>query len=491
MSKIFQNRDHVSPRPEKESLEQSLRQLERDIEKHDWEGVARLFDSVASRIFRAAPEISTDNALRLIALGNTPRLYRRTLRFSRSLLEYELEQRERSLILNAIGTLAENSGRSRLAEKSYSEAERFAPDGVKTTVRLDHAYFMLRRGRTDEAVALLNEVDLQSLSASVAVNQIYGFIAMMRGEDVERYAERLQGVAHSVLSESPDSDLYRYDVASRALHMNFYLELQTRNWKAARERLRMMERSTFVYCSNVSVLDHTAANLAGRFSLAQMEYAVCIGDERQARRAVGHLESVRERVRIAVGADSDLAVSLEFNQALGALWVAVKSGEQVHDLGSLRRRVAELGTATASKIPEAASASGMLSAAITAETAKRANRRADKNSARTDVSRIGRISREQLCEMSVDEITRRFGNHPLDTGRAEVQIALLQRRITMLTDHLKDSRSDHASRRGLFKLVAKRRRLLEYLEQQSIDRYRRLTYVLDIRRSSSSRRWKF
>ncbi|KQR86702.1 30S ribosomal protein S15 [Microbacterium sp. Leaf179] len=89
--------------------------------------------------------------------------------------------------------------------------------------------------------------------------------------------------------------------------------------------------------------------------------------------------------------------------------------------------------------------------------------------------------------MSAAEIVERFGSHPGDTGRVEVQIALLHRRIILLTEHLKDSHSDHSARRGLLQLVAQRRRLLEYLRRDSIDRYRTITYTLDVRRGSSNK----
>jgi small subunit ribosomal protein S15 len=69
-----------------------------------------------------------------------------------------------------------------------------------------------------------------------------------------------------------------------------------------------------------------------------------------------------------------------------------------------------------------------------------------------------------------------------DTGSAEVQIAVLTRRITDLTEHLKTHKHDHASRRGLLKLVGRRRRLLEYLKGEDIERYRDLIAKLGLRR---------
>lgn len=69
-----------------------------------------------------------------------------------------------------------------------------------------------------------------------------------------------------------------------------------------------------------------------------------------------------------------------------------------------------------------------------------------------------------------------------DTGSAEVQIAVLTRRIADLTEHLKLHAQDHHSRRGLLKLVGRRRRLLEYLRRRDIERYRAIIAKLGLRR---------
>jgi len=69
-----------------------------------------------------------------------------------------------------------------------------------------------------------------------------------------------------------------------------------------------------------------------------------------------------------------------------------------------------------------------------------------------------------------------------DTGSAEVQIAVLTKRITDLTDHLKTHKSDHHSRRGLLMMVGRRRRLLEYLKREDITRYREIVAKLGLRR---------
>ncbi|MCF7945039.1 MAG: 30S ribosomal protein S15, partial [Spirochaetia bacterium] len=72
------------------------------------------------------------------------------------------------------------------------------------------------------------------------------------------------------------------------------------------------------------------------------------------------------------------------------------------------------------------------------------------------------------------EIVKNYGESEKDTGSTEVQIALLTKRITELTEHFKTNKKDHASRRGLLKLVGKRRRLLRYLSDNDLDSYRKL-----------------
>jgi small subunit ribosomal protein S15 len=69
-----------------------------------------------------------------------------------------------------------------------------------------------------------------------------------------------------------------------------------------------------------------------------------------------------------------------------------------------------------------------------------------------------------------------------DTGSPEVQVAVLSRRINELTEHLKTHPKDHHSRRGLLRMVGRRRRLLEYLKRQDIERYRSLIGKLGLRR---------
>ncbi len=87
--------------------------------------------------------------------------------------------------------------------------------------------------------------------------------------------------------------------------------------------------------------------------------------------------------------------------------------------------------------------------------------------------------------MSVEnkkEIIDHYKLHEADTGSPEVQIAILTKRINHLTEHLKMHKKDHHSRRGLLKMVGKRRGLLNYLKDNDFDRYRQIIEQLGIRR---------
>ena len=77
---------------------------------------------------------------------------------------------------------------------------------------------------------------------------------------------------------------------------------------------------------------------------------------------------------------------------------------------------------------------------------------------------------------------RQFQLHEKDTGSADVQVALLTRRIAQLTEHLKTNAKDHSSRRGLLKMVAQRRSLLDYLSRSKSDRYKNLIEKLNLRK---------
>jgi small subunit ribosomal protein S15 len=80
------------------------------------------------------------------------------------------------------------------------------------------------------------------------------------------------------------------------------------------------------------------------------------------------------------------------------------------------------------------------------------------------------------------EIFDRHGRSSGDTGSPQVQIALLTKRIEQLTEHLRSHRKDHHSRRGLLKLVGRRRRLLNYLQKRDLESYRALIQELGLRR---------
>lgn len=81
-----------------------------------------------------------------------------------------------------------------------------------------------------------------------------------------------------------------------------------------------------------------------------------------------------------------------------------------------------------------------------------------------------------------EEIIRKYQLHENDRGSAPVQVALLTARINELTQHFQVHKKDHHSRRGLLKLVGKRRRLLEYLERTDLEAYRNLIADLGLRR---------
>ncbi len=80
------------------------------------------------------------------------------------------------------------------------------------------------------------------------------------------------------------------------------------------------------------------------------------------------------------------------------------------------------------------------------------------------------------------EVIGRFERHDGDTGSPEVQVALLTEKISYLGEHLKEHKSDHHSRRGLLKMVGRRRRLLDYLKGKNLERYKALIESLGLRR---------
>ena len=80
------------------------------------------------------------------------------------------------------------------------------------------------------------------------------------------------------------------------------------------------------------------------------------------------------------------------------------------------------------------------------------------------------------------EIIKKYARHEGDTGSPEVQIAVLTKRINDLTEHVKVHQKDHHSRRGLLKMVGKRRNLLNYLQKKDIERYRAIVAKLGLRK---------
>ena len=82
----------------------------------------------------------------------------------------------------------------------------------------------------------------------------------------------------------------------------------------------------------------------------------------------------------------------------------------------------------------------------------------------------------------IKDVIAKHGHHGTDTGSPEVQIALLTERINSLTEHLKKHQKDHHSRRGLLMMVGRRRRMLDYVRDRDIEKYRKLLDELQLRR---------
>ena len=87
-----------------------------------------------------------------------------------------------------------------------------------------------------------------------------------------------------------------------------------------------------------------------------------------------------------------------------------------------------------------------------------------------------------LSKKQKQSTIKKIRKHDKDTGSAEVQIGLLTKRVEELAAHLKEHSKDHHSRRGLLKMVGKRRRLLKYLKQENEDNYKKITKELGIER---------
>jgi small subunit ribosomal protein S15 len=94
----------------------------------------------------------------------------------------------------------------------------------------------------------------------------------------------------------------------------------------------------------------------------------------------------------------------------------------------------------------------------------------------------GKDDRKMLTKQAKKEIIEDFKTHDGDTGSPEVQVALLTKRINELTEHLKVHRKDHASRRGLLKMVGTRSALLKYMSKKDVKRYQEVISRLGLRK---------
>lgn len=95
---------------------------------------------------------------------------------------------------------------------------------------------------------------------------------------------------------------------------------------------------------------------------------------------------------------------------------------------------------------------------------------------------LGGISKVVFTSEEKNKLINLYKQHDTDTGSPEVQVGLLSHRISYLTEHLKLHKKDHHSRRGLLKLVGKRRRLLNYVKNKNVKRYRNIIETLGLRR---------
>jgi len=87
-----------------------------------------------------------------------------------------------------------------------------------------------------------------------------------------------------------------------------------------------------------------------------------------------------------------------------------------------------------------------------------------------------------LTKDQIAELVKKFGKDPNDTGAPEVQVAILTKRISDLTEHVKVHKKDHHNRRGLSKMVGQRRRLLRYIQNEDYNRYLELISTLGLRK---------
>lgn len=96
--------------------------------------------------------------------------------------------------------------------------------------------------------------------------------------------------------------------------------------------------------------------------------------------------------------------------------------------------------------------------------------------------RVLEVNRMAITQERKNELISEYRTHESDTGSAEIQIAILTEEINSLNEHLRTHKKDHHSRRGLFKMVGRRRNLLKYLRENEVSRYRELITRLGLRR---------
>lgn len=96
--------------------------------------------------------------------------------------------------------------------------------------------------------------------------------------------------------------------------------------------------------------------------------------------------------------------------------------------------------------------------------------------------RVLEVNRMAITQERKNELISEYRTHESDTGSAEIQIAILTEEINSLNEHLRTHKKDHHSRRGLFKMVGRRRNLLKYLRENEVSRYRELISRLGLRR---------
>lgn len=87
-----------------------------------------------------------------------------------------------------------------------------------------------------------------------------------------------------------------------------------------------------------------------------------------------------------------------------------------------------------------------------------------------------------LRKEQTQEIMKKYGKTPTDSGSPEVQVAILTTRINELSSHFETNKKDHHSRYGLLKMVGRRRKLLDYLQEKNVDRYRKIIQELELRK---------